>query len=281
MDTLWSKGIGLENLQPAFSSFMEVWHEAMGTQVPEPGPKSPENAERALRKYIDTYQNQRVKLADLKGAEGKPIEIPGCVPLDRARLLYLRMDKVVIDEQGLYWVLDHKTASQLTSHWRASWELSIQMGTYIHCLICVLGAERVKGALIDGAIIRNPPRLKKDNQPYANSGPGTEFVRVPIIKPLNQMQQWLDCTLEWIMDIESDLDHLDNCTGDEQVLPCFKQNPTACTKWNRLCAYHDTCAYYTNPLALLRRLEGKPPSEFTQKYWDPRVGEVDVSGKEV
>jgi len=281
MDVLWSKGINLSNLQPSFTAFMEVWNEAAGVAPMELGVKSPENAERALHQYIDTYQNQRVKLAELRGADGEAIEIPGRVPLDDTRVLYLRMDKVVVDENDLYWVLDHKTASQLTSHWKASWDLSLQMGTYIHCLICIFGVEKVKGALIDGAIIRNPPKRRKDGEPYANSGPGTELIRVPIIKPVDQMAQWLNCTLDWMMEIESDLEVLDECTGDEAVLPCFKQNPTACTKWNRLCPYHDTCVFYSNPLKLLRRLGGRPPSEFVRQFWDPRVGEVVGNGEEV
>lgn len=75
--------------------------------------------------------------------------------------------------------------------------------------------------------------------------------------------------LQWMDDLERDMDRLLHCSEGDKVMECFKMNPTSCTKYFG-CAWHDYCMTWSNPL----RHCFEPPLGFKQEFWDPRKMET-------
>lgn len=225
-------------------------------------PKSPGNAKKAMLSYLRKYQNDPLKVVSL---DGKPLtEISGCVPLtpDARYVIYFRMDAVVEDTRHNNAIrgLEHKTSGRDVKYYDAQWVLKMQPQTYTHVLHYIFrNIREVKGVMINATFFR-----KK----------GNDFRRIPIDRNADDMSAWLWQTTHLFQSIEWHMEQLLNSTADDTVLKAFPQNGEACTKYNRLCKFHDFCRGYSNPLKLVRKYG--VPTGFKREFWDP----TNVEGRE-
>jgi len=226
-------------------------------------PKNPSGALNALMTFAEKYErdliDNRVVVID-----GKPMtEISGRVPINDTRHIYYRMDSILErleDERIFSW--DHKTTSGKyinNRQWSEQFHLSIQNGTYTHCLYCLFPIERVLGVEFCGAGFEFLQRGSK-NRP---AGYYATLQRVPAFKTVEQMNVWLWNVNEIIDNIERETDKLFNCKEEDNVLQAFHLNPKSCMDYKG-CPYHDFCLAWNNPL---QRLE--VPLGYKEEFWDP------------
>jgi len=221
-------------------------------------PKNPSCALRMLGMYANTYKH-------LDTFYVRHIEVAGSVELDFNKTLYFRSDALCEDDRGEFFSLEHKTASRFSRQWTTDWLQKTQVGVYSHVLYCYYPPERVFGVRINGMIPHEPPRMKKDGTPYANER-DCEFLRVPVRKTPDLMEDWHQTTVFWFDQLQTDFAVLDESSPDDTVLRAFPKNPQSCTKYFG-CAYADYCHAWTNPL---RRAE-TPPMGFCERHWNPLV----------
>lgn len=214
---------------------------------PATGPKTEDNCINALISYVAKYD-------DTDTFSVLEIEVAGAVPLNESgtRALHFKLDSI-IDIDGTLSVLEHKTATRVSTPWEQGWNIKTQIGTYLHFLSLYDTSQRRKQVYINAAVLAPPPRYKKNGEPYANSGEGTQFLRLPISRTDGLMQSWLNDTL-------STIEMIDLCKKNSW----WPRNDTNCTTY-RGCPYIDMCVCTADPLD-----EPEPPIGYVREYWDPR-----------
>lgn len=254
----------------ALAEFFQVYRgglpENPGKGLPEETdhiyrPKDPDGVTIAIPTFAGHYHR------DLEENEVLYTEISGTVPVDESRVLHFRMDTVMRNKQtGAIFSWDHKSkGGNFNRQWEEKFHLSIQNGTYSHCLYCLFPEEReaglVKGVEFCGTSFKYLKRGGKVNP----QGYSVEFKRVPAWKSPSQMNVWLWNTLDLLDDLDRDMDRLSHCKSSDPVMQAFRQNPNSCTNyWG--CPFHDFCMSWSNPL----QYTDVPPLGFHQEYWDPR-----------
>lgn len=233
-------------VQEAFRQFESCYRSSFSVDTDDANaPKNPANALSALIDYSERFKHDATEF------DVEHTEITGKVPIGEDRHLVFKIDAVCRDKESQKcFVLEHKTSGTLASNWADQWILSIQVGTYIHALYCLMPPEQVYGAKVNGTFLR-----KK----------GNDFMRVPIKKTPEQMQQWLEDANFWYGEIERQFDELSNATPDDPVMLAFPRNTNACIDWGRVCPYHDFCVSWNNPL----KRSDVVPGGFTIDHWDP------------
>ena len=216
-------------------------------------PKNVEHALEALLAYCLHY--------DKDDFEVLYTEVHGTIPLDDKRMITGRLDSICRDKRGVF-SLEHKTGSYKTSAWAEQWTLKMQIGTYNHALMCMFDPNEVYGVIVNGVFF------------YKTK---TEFLRAPIRKLDNAMQTWLDTTLYWYKQVESNTAlMLEEDKQDNETMQSFPMNTESCTKWNRMCKYADFCNTWNNPL---QRCDEKP-LDFEEIWWNPAESEKDATKME-
>ena len=234
-------------------------------------PKDPEAVLTALLLLKSDYQRDLVEneVVELDGE--KMTEISGTVPIDEDRVLHYRMDTIMRQvESGKIFSWDHKTTSEKYINgrqWADQFYLSLQNGTYTHCLYCMFPIEQVLGMEFYGVGFA---RLKRGS---ANRGPGyhATFRKVPAYKTPDQMNSWLWTVNNLCDNLDREMDKLSQCKEDDSVLQAFPMNGKSCTDY-RGCEFHDYCLAWQNPL---QHAYG-PPLGFTTRFWDPSERESSV-----
>lgn len=213
-------------------------------------PKDPANVLKALKEYCSLHKYEKDAFEVLY------TEISGTVPITKDDVLHFRMDSILKDlRDSTYFSLEHKTGSRTGRQWNDQWLMKTQIGTYIHVLKCLYPSDEVKGIKVRGTFFQ-----KTKNQ----------FETVPVYKDNTQMQIWYWNTVSWMNRIRESMDILMNdCSDDDEVLPCFTMNTENCTKYFG-CPYHDFCSAWSNPL----RQYGEPPMGFKVEYWNPKEEET-------
>jgi len=252
---------GYGDVKGAYLAFIKHYRKEFDQETDELyQPKDPMAVGEALLKFA----NERG--SDLVENELIQTETSGSVPVDEDRILYYRMDSVLRrKEDGKVFSWDHKSAKKFSRQWSEKFYLSIQNGTYTHCLYCMYPIEDVIGVEFCGTCFEF---LKRGS---ANRGPGyhINFQRVPAFKSPDQMNVWLWNVNQYLDDIDRDENRLSHCKEGDQVLMAFQQNPTSCTNyWG--CVYHDYCMSWSNPL---QRCD-QPPLGFKIEFWDPSTMET-------
>ena len=254
---LLENGFDETSVTQAQNIFSTRYREEFGPETDEMFyPKDVFNGERALAMYPLEYPRE------LDESEVLFTEVAGSVPIDESRRLYLRMDAILRNkEQGYYFIREHKTKGGDFNHvWDAEWELAFQAFTYTHALYCMYPMDEVKGVEVNGlAFIK-----------AAKTGGRVAFRRVPVWKSLPQMQEWLWLANEKLDQIYHDLDRLEKCTEDDPILYAFPRNDRNCTKYFKICEFHDFCLTWGNPL----RRAKEPPLGFKVERWDPEEKEA-------
>lgn len=251
---------GYEDLEGAFDAFLTHYRKEYDDETDEMFlAKSPQGALNAMLRFTLEYKDDLL-LNDLLYTE-----ISGTVPVDEHRFLNFRMDSIMRNkETGKVFSWDHKTTSESrlgSRYWSDEFYLSLQTGTYTHCMYCMYPMEEVKGVEYCGTGFVYLQRGSKARP----AGFHASFRRVPAWKSPEQMNVWLWTTINILDEIEKETDRLYHCNDSDKVLMAFPMNPKSCTKYFG-CPFHDYCLSWENPLQNCY----EPPLGFIKKFWDPR-----------
>lgn len=248
---------GYEKFFQAYEVFEKEYRKSFPEETDELyTPKDPIAVLTALEKFADE------RMSDLELNEVLLTETSGKVPIGENKFLHYRMDSVLRrkeDDKIFSW--DHKSRKKtFNRQWAEAFQLSIQNGTYTHCMYCMYPIEMVLGVEFCGTAFDYLVRGSKDRP----AGYNISFLRVPAFKPPEQMNAWL-WTVNYLYDkVMQEMDALSHCTDSDPVLMAFPMNDSSCTEyWG--CPYHDFCISWQNPL---RRID-QVPLGFRQEYWDP------------
>lgn len=220
-------------------------------------PKTPKAAKIALHLIAKQYPLDFVENRLLY------TEISGSVPINsNGRLLYFRLDSVFESlKTGEIFSLDHKTTKKFSSQWENNFYLSLQNGTYSHCLYSMYDENLVKGLLFCGTCFEFLKRGSK----FRPAGHHISFKRVPAWKTTDQMSSWLWNVNQIVDELEFDMERLYNCNERDLTMDAFRLNPNACSNyWG--CEFHDYCLAWANPI----QKSHEPPLGFIEKHWDCR-----------
>jgi len=254
---------GYEDVTGAYNAFINHYREKFPPETDELYiPKTPKAVELAIFAFaVDQERRNDLSLNELLFTE-----ISGSVPIDEKRVLYFRMDSVLRNlETYLIFSWDHKSTKRFSRPWQDNFYLCIQNFVYTHCLYCMYPIEEVKGVEFCGTCFEHLKRASKARA----AGYHISFQRVPAWKTTDQMNVSLWDVIQWLDELDRDMDRLSHCSESDKVMECFKRNPTACTKYYG-CQWHDFCMSWSNPLQ--RCFE--PPLGFIEEHWDPRKMET-------
>jgi hypothetical protein len=220
-------------------------------------PKTPMAALTALEKFA--YERER----DLIDNEVLLTETSGTVPIDpQGRVLHYRMDSILRrreDYRIFSW--DHKSKKKtFNRQWSETFQLSIQNGTYTHCMYCMYPIDEVLGVEFCGTAFDYLVRGSR----LRPQGYNIEFLRVPAFKPPDQMNAWLWTVNNLYDELEYEMERLANCRESDKILMAFPMNDTSCSDFFG-CAYHDYCISWQNPLQRAH----EPPLGFKEEHWNP------------
>lgn len=261
----WQLRNGYEDIQGAHNVFMECYRKYFDPESDSLySPKTPTAVLNALMKFRDERYADLIDNEVVEFDGQKMLEISGTVPVDENRFLHYRMDSIIQRlEDGMIFSWDHKTTSEkyiIGRQWADQFFLSIQNGTYTHCLYCMFPTEKVLGVEFCGTGFIFLQRGSANR----SGGYHATLRRVPAYKTPEQMNVWL-WTVNNVLDrIERDMEQLFHCSDLDAVMMAFPMNPLSCTAF-RGCAYHDYCLSWSNPL----RCCEEPPIGFRTEYWNP------------
>lgn len=251
LEHLLATDYSMDNVMIAYEKFEEAYRakEGFGAESDEKyWPKIPAVVFQALAGYVGKWKNDHSRYEVLY------LETSGTVPINAEDVLHFRMDSILRDTTNNKIVsLEHKTGSR-EYKWDKQWSLKMQIGTYTHCLYCMFGQEDVKGLLMNVIFFKK------------NMTNTLSFDRVPVYKPLHQMNNWLWTVNDIYGRMKNDFYRLSKCGVEDQVMGTFTMNPESCTKYFG-CPYHDFCCTYANPLTKAHQ----PPLGFIEEHWDPRA----------
>ena len=263
---------GYQDVQGAYNKFIEYYREVFSYEDDElHKPKTPTAVLSALMKFAEERQGDLTENEVVILDDTKMTEISGKVPVDEDRFLYYRMDSIMRrreDERIFSW--DHKTTHEKylnSRYWDEQFHLSIQNGTYTHCLYCIFPVEQVLGVEFCGTGFTFLSR----GSSARSAGYHASFRRVPAFKTPDQMNTWLWTVNTLLDEIDRDMDRLFHCKESDPVLMAFPMNPTSCTDF-RGCPYHDFCLAWQNPLQMCY----EPPLGFKIEFWNPSAMETRV-----
>jgi hypothetical protein len=256
---------GYSDIQGAYNIFIDFYRKEF-----QPGtddiyrPKDPAGVLTMLLSFNEQQSRdlEENEVVELDGT--KMTEISGAVPISDKRVLHYRMDSIMRRlEDGMIFSWDWKTTSEKYINgrqWAENFFLSLQNGTYTHCLYCMFPIEQVLGIEFYGIGFAHLSRGSANR----SAGYHCSFRKVPAFKTPEQMNTWL-WTVNTLMDeIEMEMDRLQHCKESDAVMMAFPMNPTSCTDY-RGCAYHDFCLSWQNPLQQC----DEPPLGFKQEFWNP------------
>lgn len=264
LETLYKFGFHKDAQYLAYANFLDVYRVYYPEETDDDmGAKSPYSASEAIEGYCNYYQREFDRYDVLEYEGEKCVEVSGFALITNASKLYFRQDVIMRDRTtGQVFTLEHKTAGRGGATWAAQWDLSVQIGTYTHALYSIFPPEEVWGVRVNGIIF-----LKKEQK----------FERVPCEKTYEQMQAWHMMVKTWLGLMTIDL-HSVVCDKETEsdVMSHFPLNPGSCTKWNRVCQFHDFCTSWPNPLQRCDEV----PLGFVQEFWDPQLRREKLSNAE-
>ena len=256
---------GYEDVKGAYDAFLSCYRQYY---APEDDmlyvPKIPAAVLAALMKFADERRTDLIENEVVEIDGQKMTEVSGTVPIDENRVLHYRLDSIMRRKSdGMIFSWDHKTTHERyinSRQWSEGFHLSIQNGTYTHCLYCMFPIEQVLGVEFCGTGFGYLKRGSATSPP----GPRITLRRIPAFKTPDQMNSWLWTVIDTVNDIERETDRLFHCSDSDSVLTAFPMNPNSCTSY-RGCPFHDFCLSWQNPL----RQCHEPPLGFREEFWNP------------
>lgn len=248
---------GYEKFFDAYNEFEKEYRKEFPEETDELyRPKDPIGVLTALEKFA------RERESDLEENEVLLTETSGTVPIAEDKFLHYRMDSVLRrreDDKIFSW--DHKSKKKtFNRQWSEKFQLSIQNGTYTHCMYCMYPVDQVLGVEFCGTAFDYLVRGSKQRP----AGYNIEFLRVPAFKPPDQMMSWLWNVNDLYNEVMREMDRLSHCRDSDPTLMAFPMYDTTCTEYFG-CAYHDFCISWQNPLQRIDQV----PLGFREEYWNP------------
>lgn len=253
MEHIILHGYNTSSVMEAMEKFDTYYREEFPKSTdPIFSPKTPPRFFDMLILYLRTYHD------DLERYQVYKTEFGGTLNLSESphhRMAY-KMDTILRDRTtGLYCSLEHKTkgGNYISDSYQYDFMLSIQLGTYTHVLNCLFPPEEVSGVII------NCMCFKKTKKP--------DYIlrRFPIPLTNDNMFNWLENTKSWLDKIHNDFDKLSTTTESDPRMNCFPLNGRSCTNWGRICAYHDLCTTWINPV----QHQDQIPVDMEINFWNP------------
>jgi hypothetical protein len=258
---------GYDDVQGAFNAFNDHYRLEFPQETDELyKPKTPGAVLAALMTLaISPYYSRDLDDNEIVEINGnKMTEISGTVPISSTRSLHYRMDSIMRrKEDGMIFSWDHKTTTEKYinyDNWTNQFYLSIQNGTYTHCLYCMFPIEQVLGVEFYGVGFVYLSRGSANR----SAGYHATFKKAPVYKTPEQMNTWLWNVNRLCDDIDYEMQLLDQCKEGDDVMTAFPMNPKSCTSY-RGCPYFDFCMSFQNPLQRC----GEPPTGFETSFWRP------------
>lgn len=260
MEYLMLHGLSAESIEGAYSLFETEYRKTYDPSMDLLNePKTPANALRALVLYARNYKNDHLDFEVLH------TEVAGSVLIGDDPLFF-KIDTVVRDKvTGRISSLEHKTTTSFSSFWLHQWRQNFQVGTYTYALRTWYSNENVDGVIINGAMIKPPPRVKLNGELYANSR-DCEFQRVPARMNETKVNDWVSQAAYWLAYIKAEFEALASCHPDDDVMRAFPKVTESCTQYGKPCPYIDFCVSQPNPL----RYGNEVPIGMAVEHWDPR-----------
>lgn len=262
LEHLMNHGYEMSEVQIAYEKFKEIWDEEKPDDpLWEPHyAKNPSSALEGLVEYAEKWKRQ-------DDFETLFTEVAGTIPVMDDQLIHWKVDAIIRDVDGWIWSLEHKTTGRNSSSWRNKWRMKTQTGTYHHALngLYHLGIfdefdpRGVKGVKINGTVFRKNDR---------------EFLRIPVRRSDDAMQQWLWETKHYIQQLRWNMQELAECSKSDQVMVAFPRNAESCTKFG--CSFPGLCQNWANPLRYCKR---GAPKDYEEDFWDPRRQEEEANQK--
>jgi hypothetical protein len=253
LEFLLLNGYTVENTNKAHEIFLSKFREVFAPEADETfSPKNPARARDALVDYVGTY------LDDLEHYEVLHTEIGGSVSISERFKVTFRMDAILRERaNGLINVLDHKTGTMLNQHWIDKWQLSKQIGTYLHAAHGRWGKDNVRGMTINGLFFK---KVKDDSKAEKHM-----FKRVDCTRTSDQMRVWLSTMNRICESLTHEFELLASESPANNVMRSFPLRDGACFNFNKKCPFHDFCTFWPNPLAHANEV----PLGFKQEFWNP------------
>lgn len=256
---------GYDDWQGAYDTFLTHYRKVFYQETDEMyKPKTPTAVLNALMKFAEDRSRDLIDNEVVVIDGNKMTEISGTVPVDEGRVLYYRMDSIIRRlEDHMIFSWDHKTTHEKwISHrqWAESFHLSLQNGTYTHCLYCMFPIEQVLGIEFCGIGFNFLSR----GSSARSAGYHATLRRIPAFKTPDQMNVWLWNVVDLLDDLDREMDRLFHCKEEDTVFMAFPINPKSCTNY-RGCPFHDYCLSWSNPLQRCY----EPPLGFRVEFWDP------------
>jgi hypothetical protein len=263
---------GYDDVQGAYQAFIEYYRKEFPPETDSIYiPKTPTGVLNALMTFAETKHRDLIdnEIVELDGT--KMTEISGSVPVSESRTIYYRMDSIMRrKEDNMIFSWDHKTTSEKYINgrqWAENFHLSLQNGTYTHCLYCMFPIEQVLGIEFCGTGFT----FLKRGSSARSAGYHATLRRVPAFKTPDQMNTWLWTVNSILDEIDYEMDRLSQCKEGDHVLMAFPMRSKSCTDF-RGCPYHDYCLSWQNPL----QQQYEPPIGFKQEFWDPSAMDTRV-----
>ena len=227
-------------------------------------PKNPGNAQTAMFSYIDFYSRglgfKVIDIIDQNGNKVPATEIYGVVPVPGTVDYHFRIDAIVERQDGSIAYVDHKTSGMNNAIYQSQYSISNQMYGYYHVLNAYFGPGQVYGGIIDLTIL-----TKK-----------IQHIRIPIIKSLDMMEEWMhnmrywmNCFVEDYNILKGVVESINGGVEIVQTMPCFRKNDKGCVAYGKKCMFYDFCIAWPNPL---KRVDQLPPG-YKVEFWDPSAKE--------
>ena len=268
LEYLYLTDFSIDSIMEAFNLFLKEYRDSFPSHTDEiMHPKIPDHAMLVLAAYAKHYKDDHESYKVLH------TEIGGKILISTNSHIYFKMDTVLEDlKTGKVFSLEHKTASSLYM-WAEQWDLAVQVGTYSHVLRCLFPPELFGGITMNALVFRKVIKGWKQllsNQPLTVEPP-YDFSRYNIKKTRQQMLQWQNIVMNICDDIQRNLRMLiEDDSTENELMFSFPQNPTKCINYGKICAYHDFCLAWSNPLTKC----DKPPIGFKIEHWNPMDEEL-------
>ena len=192
-----------------------------------------------LGNYATTYHNEPFDVV--------AIEQDFTLPLPNGNNLIGRIDKI-LSWDGLYWVMDHKTTSQLGASYGQSLAPNGQFTGYLWAAR-QLGFPKCVGVIVDAILVA------KGLLQASSRARMTPLARFDSYTSDDQIAEWL----ETVIKIQKDIKHQE----EHDVWPQDGM-------FNGMCTYYGQCAY-RKLCSEERGLRDKIiPMDYDVSFWDPR-----------
>jgi len=233
-----------------------------------------------LHAYVQQYPQEIFTIELVETVFEHPIINPKTGAKSKTFYLLGKIDGVVKNPDGTLWVLEHKTASDITANYLERLWGDYQLKIYVH-LLQQLGFP-VVGSIYD--IVKKPTIRQKREQPEeteaefkirydeacSKNKSGKTNIKRELGKPAESDESYIDRIIEWyaqsspdnltfhreeIFFTEKDKEEISNFLwfATQNFLFCqragyFPRNTANCmNKYNSLCEYHKLCSSDENP----------------------------------